>query len=117
MDVPLPAIWHQDKSLSMGGCWPGNRVNFAAARADLADLHGVLLSHLQVDHSAGLPALIKGSYFTQRTDNLVVYGPSANELMPSTSDFIQRLLDNRVPFPIYAISSAKIATPVTTNAQ
>jgi ribonuclease BN (tRNA processing enzyme) len=51
----------------------------------------ILLTHLHVDHSADLPALVKGSYFTGRDRDLPVYGPTGNALMPSTGAFINAL--------------------------
>ena len=53
---------------------------------------------MHVDHSADLAAYIKGSYFTSRKANLPLYGPAANDLMPSTSHYLQRLLGDKGVF-------------------
>lgn len=57
-----------------------------------------MLTHLHVDHSADLAAFIKGSYCTSRNVNLPLYGPDANALMPSTSRYLQRLMDDKGAF-------------------
>jgi ribonuclease BN (tRNA processing enzyme) len=58
---------------------------------DINQLEAVLLTHLHVDHSMDLPALIKGFYFTRRDTDLAVLGPAGNQRMPDTTVFIERL--------------------------
>jgi ribonuclease BN (tRNA processing enzyme) len=67
------------------------RFNEAGARAE--DLDAILLTHLHVDHSADLPALVKASWFGQRIEPLEIYGPHGNNLMPSTVTFVRTLFD------------------------
>lgn len=43
----------------------------------------ILLSHLHVDHSADLPALVKGTFFTERNVDLPIYGPTGNARFPN----------------------------------
>ncbi len=85
-------IWVAGKARLLVDAGPGSSVAFGNANAKFTDLKGILLTHLHVDHSADMPAFIKGSFFTDRKTNLMVFGPSGNALMPSTSDFIQRLM-------------------------
>ncbi len=70
---------------------PGSALNFERSGARFEDLQALLLTHLHVDHSADLPAYIKGSYFTDRAADLPVYGPDGNDRMPSTTTFIDLL--------------------------
>ncbi|GAC06058.1 MBL fold metallo-hydrolase [Paraglaciecola chathamensis] len=91
-------IWHKNKARILIDAGPGSSVNFGASGADFTDVQAVLLTHLHVDHSADLPAYIKGSYFTQRSENLTVYGPSANALMPNTSDYLTHLMGDEGAF-------------------
>lgn len=91
-------IWHKNKAKVLIDAGPGSSVNFGAAQADFADLKAVLLTHLHVDHSADLPAYVKGSYFTQRTEDLTVFGPAGNALMPDTSDYLARLIGDKGAF-------------------
>ncbi|WP_166423300.1 MBL fold metallo-hydrolase [Paraglaciecola sp. 20A4] len=91
-------IWHHNKPRVLIDAGPGSSVNFGASGANFADLQAVLLTHLHVDHSADLPAYVKGSYFTQRTNDLTIYGPSGNALMPDTSAYLASLLGNKGAF-------------------
>ena len=84
-------IWVDGQSRVLVDAGTGAARNFEQAGADFAALDAVLLSHLHVDHSADLPALIKGSYFTQRQRNLPVFGPDGNRLMPDTKSFVNAL--------------------------
>ena len=70
-------------------------MRFEQSGAALNDLDVVLLSHLHVDHSNDLPALIKASFFTNRQRDLPLYGPTGNTLMPSTTEFVQGLFGTK----------------------
>lgn len=52
----------------------------------------MLFTHFHVDHSADFPTYIKGGYFTDRNQDLMVIGPSGNALLPSASQFVERML-------------------------
>jgi ribonuclease BN (tRNA processing enzyme) len=70
---------------------PGSSVNFGQSGAKLEDVSVVMLTHLHVDHSADLPAFVKGAFFTARQRNLTILGPEGNDLMPSVDQFVSRL--------------------------
>lgn len=84
-------VWQHGKARILIDIGPGSLQQYELSGALLPDLEVILLTHLHVDHSADLPALIKGSFFTARDTDLPVYGPSGSELFPSTSDFVQTL--------------------------
>jgi ribonuclease BN (tRNA processing enzyme) len=84
-------IWIDGKARILIDLGPGSLVNFEHSGADVADLDAILLTHLHVDHSADLPALIKGSFFSQRDRDLPILGPSGSKLFPSVSKFVQTL--------------------------
>jgi ribonuclease BN (tRNA processing enzyme) len=84
-------IWHHGKAKLLVDIGSGSMLNLEKTNANINDLDAVLLTHLHVDHSADLPALIKATFFTQRTNDLLIYGPNGNHLMPSTTDFTQTL--------------------------
>lgn len=92
-------IWHNNKARILVDTGPGTSVNFGKAGADYRDLEAIILSHLHVDHSADLPAYVKGAVFTDRIQDLMIFGPTGNELMPSTKDFIQRLFGEQGAYP------------------
>jgi len=50
-----------------------------------------LFSHYHVDHSSDFPALVFSSWFGDRKRPLPVFGPSGNETMPSTTEFVRDL--------------------------
>jgi ribonuclease BN (tRNA processing enzyme) len=85
-------IWQTGKARILIDMGSGSLFRFEQSGASLNDLDVVLLSHLHVDHSNDLPALIKASFFSDRKRDLYLYGPSGNHLMPSTSHFVQDLL-------------------------
>lgn len=91
-------IWYKNKARVLIDAGAGASAGYEQSDAQFEDLQGVLLTHLHVDHSADLPAFIKGSYFTSRSTDIGVYGPAANDLMPSTSDYLQRLMGDKGAF-------------------
>lgn len=91
-------IWHQERAKVLLDVGSGSSVQFDLAKADFADLEAIFLSHLHTDHSADLPAYVKGSFFTTRDTDLPVYGPGGNNIMPSTTEFVQRLFGERGAF-------------------
>ncbi len=84
-------IWHDGKAKLLIDIGSGSMLQLEKTGASINDIEVVLLTHLHVDHSADLPALIKASFFTGRTDDLLIYGPNGNAMMPSTTVFIQTL--------------------------
>jgi len=91
-------IWHNGRArvlVDMGG---GSLLRFEQTGADINDLDMILLTHLHVDHSADLPYLVKASYFTGRSKNLPIYGPTGNDLMPDTTVFIDNLFSKQGAF-------------------
>jgi ribonuclease BN (tRNA processing enzyme) len=80
-------VWRDGQAQVLVDLGPGSLLHYETSGARLADLQVILLSHLHVDHSADLPALIKGSFFTPRHTDLPLYGPIGNGLMPPTTEF------------------------------
>src|SRR5882757_7932786 len=69
----------------------GSTLRFGESGATMSDLDVILLTHLHVDHTADLTALVKSSYFEERHRSLPVYGPDGNKIFPSTTRFIKTL--------------------------
>ncbi len=67
-------VWVDDKAVVLVDAGPGTSVAFGESGARFEDLQAILLTHLHVDHSADLPAYIKGSFFTRRSEDLPVLG-------------------------------------------
>lgn len=87
-------IWINGKSSVLVDFGGGASLRFEEAGAKIEDLDVILLTHLHIDHTADLPALLKSSFFIKRTKDLPVYGPVNNHFMPSTENFIERLFEN-----------------------
>jgi ribonuclease BN (tRNA processing enzyme) len=71
----------------------GSLLRFEQAGARSEDIEAILLTYLHVDHSADLPALVKPSFFSERSIELPVYGPTGNRRMPATGKDSQRVID------------------------
>lgn len=86
-------IWIDGKSKILVDFGGGASLRFEEVNGKVTELDVVLLTHLHVDHTADLPALLKSSFFTQAQGKLDIYGPDDNKYMPHTSAFIDRLFD------------------------
>ena len=84
-------IWVDGKARVLIDMGAGSMQRYEQSGASINDLDLILFTHLHVDHSNDLPALIKASYFSGRERDLPVYGPTGNELMPAMTQFVQRL--------------------------
>ncbi len=91
-------IWLDGKARALVDLGPGSSVNFGQAGGHLEDISVMMLTHLHVDHSAELPAFVKGAFFTQRQNDLTLLGPAGNDLMPSMEQFVSRLFGNEGAF-------------------
>lgn len=87
-------IWIDGKSKILIDFGGGASLRFEEVGANIEDLNVILLTHLHVDHTADLPALLKSSFFTSASGNLHIFGPDKNDLMPSTKSFIKRLFND-----------------------
>ena len=84
-------IWVNGKAKVLIDFGGGASLRFEQVGAKIEDLDVVLLSHLHVDHTADIPALIKAAFFTEAYGDLAVFGPEGNKIMPDTQTFINRL--------------------------
>lgn len=88
-------IWQDGKALVLIDSGGGSALRFGESGANMSDVDVVLFTHLHVDHTADFPALIKSSYFEDRSKPLPVYGPIGNTLFPSTTEFVQDLFGTK----------------------
>ena len=77
--------------LDAGG---GSALRFGESGAQMSTVDVFLFSHFHVDHSSDFPALVFSSWFEDRNRPLPVYGPSGNEYMPSTTEFVRDLFND-----------------------
>ena len=86
-------VWVDGKARILIDPGPGSSVAFDQSKANFEDLYAIAFTHLHADHAADFPAFIKGSYFLDREEPLVVLGPdSRNEQYPDTETFVNRLI-------------------------
>lgn len=72
---------------------PGASVAFDQAEANFEDLEVIAFTNLHVDQTVDFPAFIKGSYFLDRKEPLIVLGPDSNNPQyPDTETFVERLI-------------------------
>jgi ribonuclease BN (tRNA processing enzyme) len=84
-------VWHDGKAPLLIDMGAGSMLRYEQSGARIEDLQAILLTHLHVDHSADLPALVKASFFSNRDTDLDLYGPTGNSLMPPTQAFVRSL--------------------------
>lgn len=88
-------VWRDGHARVLIDMGPGSMFRFDQSGAQVEDLQAILLTHLHVDHSSDLPALVKGSFFTERRVDLPVYGPAGNERFPGTQAFVEALFNGK----------------------
>lgn len=86
-------IWLDGKAIVLLDAGGGSALRYGDSHANWKDLKAVLFSHFHADHSSDLPALIKASWFGDRTSELPIIGPYGNDIMPSTTEFLNALID------------------------
>jgi ribonuclease BN (tRNA processing enzyme) len=86
-------IWKDGKARVLVDAGGGAALRFGESGAQMQDLDLILISHLHIDHTADLAALIKSSYFEERTRPLPLFGPPGNAGFPATTTFITDLFD------------------------
>jgi ribonuclease BN (tRNA processing enzyme) len=81
-------VWVDGQAKALIDAGGGSALRFGESGAQMSQLDVILFSHFHVDHSADFSALIKSSWFEDRSRPLPIYGPSGNDFMPSTTEFV-----------------------------
>ena len=81
-------LWQNAQARVLIDAGGGSALRFGESGAQMSQLDVILFTHFHVDHSADFPALIKSSWFEDRKRPLPIYGPSGNDFMPSTTQFV-----------------------------
>jgi ribonuclease BN (tRNA processing enzyme) len=87
-------IWEDGRARVIIDAGGGSALRFGESGAKMSQVDVFLFSHFHVDHSSDFPALIFSSWFGDRKRALPVYGPSGNEFMPSTTEFVHDLFSD-----------------------
>jgi ribonuclease BN (tRNA processing enzyme) len=89
-------IWLNNKAVILMDAGGGSALRYGDSEADWKDLKAVLFSHYHADHSSDFPALVKASWFGDRVEDLSIFGPYGNDIMPSTKEFLATLFDQKL---------------------
>ena len=87
-------VWIDGKPRVLVDIGGGAALRFGESGATVSDLDVILFTHLHADHTSDLPALVKASFFEERSRPLPIYGPPGNKFMPSTVTFVRTLFDS-----------------------
>ncbi len=86
-------IWNDNKARLLIDTGPGSAVAFDQAEARFEDLYAIAYTNLHAHHAADFPSYIKGSYFADRVEPLIIFGPDSNNpTYPDTETFVDRLI-------------------------
>jgi len=86
-------VWWKGKSRFLIDAGGGIYLRFGQAGAKLEDLEFFGVTHFHTDHVNDLPALLKGGYFFDREEPLVLAGPTAGSAFPSMSGYFKANFD------------------------
>src|ERR1700677_1311282 len=84
-------IWNNGRARVIVDAGGGSALRFGESGAEMSPVDVFLFSHFHVDHSGDFPALIFSSWFGDRKRPLPIFGPSGNNIMPSTTEFVHDL--------------------------
>lgn len=88
-------IWINGKSRLLIDAGGGTYLRFGQAGARLEELRFIGISHFHTDHSADLPAILKGAYFLTTDNTIVLAGPTGSAAFPSMNGFFDALFGAR----------------------
>lgn len=92
-------VWQNGKAIVLIDAGAGSALSFERSDARIEDLQAIAFTHLHVDHSVDFVTLVKASFFTQRDQDLPVFGPTGNNLLPSIEDFTLALFGPKGAWP------------------
>lgn len=84
-------VWIDGKSRLLIDAGGGTYLRFGQSGARLEDLRFIGISHFHTDHSADLPALLKGAYFMTAANKVTLAGPAGSDAFPSMTAFFNAM--------------------------
>src|SRR5579864_5608037 len=88
-------LWEDGQAKTVIDAGGGSALRFGESGAQMSQPDVFLFTHFHVDHSADFAALIKSSWFEDRSRPLPIYGPPGNDFMPSTKEFVHDLFGDK----------------------
>ena len=90
-------VWLDRRAVLLVDPGPGSAVRFGEAGGDFADLDAVVFTNVGADRTADFPGFVAGS--AGRTRPLPVFGPDGNDVHPSASELVERLIGRQGAYP------------------
>lgn len=85
-------VWVDGEARVLVDAGGGTFDRFGQSGAQLGRVDAIAISHLHTDHSAELPAFVKGMFFMPRREApIVLAGPAAKGVFPGLEEFAQGL--------------------------
>lgn len=86
-------VWRNGRATIMVNIGGGAALRFTQSGAQISDLYAILITNVQADSTAALPALVQMSINKHRESPLQVYGPGGYKTIPSTVALIRALFE------------------------
>ncbi|WP_369925943.1 MBL fold metallo-hydrolase [Xanthomonas sp. NCPPB 2632] len=88
-------VWIDGKSRLLIDAGGGTYLRFGQSGARLEDLRFIGISHFHTDHSADLPAILKGAYFMTMDNKIALVGPDGSDAFPSMTAFFKDMFGGK----------------------
>lgn len=92
-------IWVDGQARVLVDMGAGTSLRFDEANAEINDLHAVIFTQTDVEHTGDLANFLASAYASERRRLLPMFGPAANDNNIGFTEFVQHLLDDTGPYP------------------
>ena len=105
-------IWEDNAPRMLVDVGDGSKQGFEKSGATLNGIEVIALTQVQIDHAGDLGAYLIASAESERAAPLTILGPDSNQSpLPSTSEFMQRLIGANGLYPQYADALTSRSSP------
>ncbi|MCY3883643.1 MAG: hypothetical protein OXG24_01880 [Gammaproteobacteria bacterium] len=95
-------VWKDDRAILLVNASAGTSILFDKSNANFSDLQAIVLTQTAVEQTSDLAALLVASRRSYREEPLTILGPTGDEEILSTSEFVTKLLGSDGPYPSLA---------------
>ena len=85
-------VWLDTRALLLVDPGPGSSLRFDEAGAEFRDLDAIVFTNVLAQRTADFPGFVAGSRNADRVRPLAVLGPDGSDALPSTREFVERLI-------------------------
>ena len=86
-------LWIDGQARLLVDAGGGIFLRFGEAKAKFETLDAIAITHLHADHVSDLAAILKSGFFSERTRQLPIIGPSGGGDFPGMSEYMRILFD------------------------